>query len=254
MLRTVWDILDEDFTNLVKESINYSDLMRKCGYNNVGNRATVTKRIEKLNLSTDHFGKTFTPRTNNRTLPVVSITDIFIENSKYNSNQCIKKKLFEHFKWEYKCRECNIDSWQGQRISLELDHINGNNKDNRIENLRLLCPNCHSLTPTFRAKNKKPADKLKCIDCDNEINKQNLSGYCFKCAPKNRNIVPIALNKPTLNQLETDLKKLKTYEAVANKYNVPNNTIRKWIKHYNQNSKKEKPIEQYILDILNLEI
>lgn len=57
-------------------------------------------------------------------------------------------------KQEGKCAECGIDTWCGKSIKLELDHINGNGADNAEENLRCVCPNCHSQTPTYRAKNK----------------------------------------------------------------------------------------------------
>ena len=53
-----------------------------------------------------------------------------------------------------KCYNCNLTNWLGFNIPLELEHINGDNRDNRIENLILLCPNCHALTPTYRGKNK----------------------------------------------------------------------------------------------------
>lgn len=55
----------------------------------------------------------------------------------------------------HKCESCNLEEWLGNKIPLELDHINGVNNDNRIENLRILCPNCHALTPTYRGKNIK---------------------------------------------------------------------------------------------------
>jgi Zn finger protein HypA/HybF involved in hydrogenase expression len=53
----------------------------------------------------------------------------------------------------YKCEECEISDWRNKKISLELDHINGNFNDNSLKNVRLLCPNCHSQTPTFKSKN-----------------------------------------------------------------------------------------------------
>ena len=60
----------------------------------------------------------------------------------------------KHNLLEYKCSTCNIDSWNGKKLVLELDHINWNHTDNRLENLRFLCPNCHSQTDTFRGRNK----------------------------------------------------------------------------------------------------
>ena len=55
--------------------------------------------------------------------------------------------------------ECELTEWREQLITLELDHINGDNKDNSLDNLRLLCPNCHSQTPTYRGRNKNTGKK-----------------------------------------------------------------------------------------------
>ena len=66
------------------------------------------------------------------------------------------------------CRECGISSWQDKPIILELDHINGDNRDSRFENLRLLCPNCHSQTPTWRGRNIKGKRK-KCVNVDDDV-------------------------------------------------------------------------------------
>ena len=67
----------------------------------------------------------------------------------------LKTRLIEEGYKENKCERCSISEWQGEILVLELDHINGDNKDNRLENLKILCPNCHSLTPTFRGRNHK---------------------------------------------------------------------------------------------------
>ena len=66
----------------------------------------------------------------------------------------LKKRIIKAGVLENKCSSCGIDKWNGTDIVLQLDHINGKSKDHRLENLRLLCPNCHSQTPTWCGKNK----------------------------------------------------------------------------------------------------
>jgi Zn finger protein HypA/HybF involved in hydrogenase expression len=81
------------------------------------------------------------------------IKDLFTEaNAKYRSNHYLKKMIkdFELLPW--KCSCCNIENWQEKDITLELDHIDGSAHNCKLENLRLLCPNCHSQTDTFRGK------------------------------------------------------------------------------------------------------
>lgn len=79
---------------------------------------------------------------------------VFVANSTY-ARGAVKKRIIRKKLIEYKCELCKIDSWQGQKLSLHLDHINGINNDHRLENLRFLCPNCHSLQDTYAGKNVK---------------------------------------------------------------------------------------------------
>jgi len=81
--------------------------------------------------------------------------EVFVENSDY-SRHSLKKRIIKQNLMEYKCQCCGLgDKWNNEIISLQLDHINGINNDNRIENLRFLCPNCHSQQDTYAAKNRK---------------------------------------------------------------------------------------------------
>ena len=81
--------------------------------------------------------------------------EIFVENSSYARHN-LKKRILRFNLIPFICSECDLsDEWNGKKIVLQLDHINGINNDNRIENLRFLCPNCHSQQDTFAAKNIK---------------------------------------------------------------------------------------------------
>ena len=85
-----------------------------------------------------------------------------------------KNRLIKDLGWEYKCKECGQgDVWKGKKLTLELDHINGINNDHRLENLRFLCPNCHTQMPTNKGANVK-RKIYKCTDCNKKIIKGQL--------------------------------------------------------------------------------
>jgi hypothetical protein len=84
----------------------------------------------------------------------LALNEVLVNNKKIQSHH-LKLRLISLGIKEHKCECCGITKWNGQLTPIELDHINGNSSDNRIENLRILCPNCHAQTPTYRAKNKK---------------------------------------------------------------------------------------------------
>lgn len=90
-------------------------------------------------------------------------TEIFIKNS-HVSTQVVKRYLESESTYIHKCQICGITEWQDNIITLDLDHINGDNQDNRRENLRFICPNCHSQTNSYKGKNINRIDKEKVTD------------------------------------------------------------------------------------------
>lgn len=93
-----------------------------------------------------------------------SLFDIFSNKVKIRSSELRERLIKEGLK-ERKCEECEIENWNGKKIVFELDHIDGNNENNAFENLKILCPNCHSQTPTFRGrKDKGYLQQIKKID------------------------------------------------------------------------------------------
>lgn len=94
----------------------------------------------------------------------LSIDEVFTKNSTH-ANDLVRRHLEIHNLLDYACAKCGItDEWQGEKIVLELDHINGDRYDNRVDNLRFLCPNCHSQTSTFRGKNIGSKTKVSVTD------------------------------------------------------------------------------------------
>lgn len=81
---------------------------------------------------------------------------ILVKNSTYTNRTALKKRLVDEKILPYRCAICgNEGEWNSYPLVLQLDHINGINNDNRIENLRFLCPNCHSQTTTFSGRNRR---------------------------------------------------------------------------------------------------
>jgi hypothetical protein len=118
-----------------------------------GNYATVRRRIQELNLDTSHM----TGQTWNRGIvqaPSVSIEEYLNKRRPIQSFK-LKHRLIREGYFERKCYSCGRRVWRSQPIPLELEHRNGNPHDNSLDNLTLLCPNCHALTTAYRGKNKK---------------------------------------------------------------------------------------------------
>ena len=147
---------NEELTEAVKNSTSIRAVIQKLGLIPAGgNYVQIQSRIKLLAIDTSHFtGSAWSKRL--KLGPKDFDIQIVFENKRPYQSYKLKKRLFQLNIKQQNCEECKWSEISSDgRIPLELDHINGNPYDNRLENLRILCPNCHSLKPTHRGRNKK---------------------------------------------------------------------------------------------------
>lgn len=154
-MNKIYSLSDNEFKKLVESSKSYSDILRALELNPSGGSSSklLKKRIAELDLSIEHFDRNRGMAPDSRKY---NLDDVLVKNSTYQNIASLKRRLISSNRLEYKCAMChNTGEWNGQTLVLQLDHINGINNDHRIENLRFLCPNCHSLTDTYAGRNSK---------------------------------------------------------------------------------------------------
>ena len=211
---------------LVAESNSYAEILRKLGKSNSGTATRLLKqKLDDYEIS-HHFikDKGYKPGQS------IPLEEILVENRPYSSDK-LKKRLIEEGLKENKCEnpECGITDWHGHQLKFHLHHINGNHNDNRLENLMILCPNCHSLTENYSGKKLKSEQKY-CPDCHRPIGKN--STYCNHCGPKHSNQPGAKVAKedrPSKEEL-LELIKTKSFCEIGRIYGVSDNSIRKWCK------------------------
>jgi len=150
--RRTWT--DEELRDAVAHGRSVRDVVGKLGLKIAGGScAAIKKAINREGLSTEHFAK-YTSKAKGG-VAKRSIESAFTDGGKATKNT-IKRLLKRHSLIPYRCRCGLTDEWQGKKLVLQLEHINGSTKDNRLENLEWLCANCHSQTSTYAGRNRNP--------------------------------------------------------------------------------------------------
>lgn len=220
----------EEVKQKALECTSMKQLAQKLGYSANGGTSgqTIQKYCDYYNISLNHF--TNSPKNTIKRNP----ENIFIENS--TAGQTTLRRWYEKGKYtEYKCSICGQEPfWNGKELTLTLDHINGNNTDDRLENLRWVCPNCDRQLDTFCSKNmnydlrKKKKQISYCKDCGKEISYG--AERCIQCMGKFYR----QQERPSSDELLQLLKDNNgNFTKIGKIYSVSDNTIRKWCKAYN---------------------
>ena len=153
----IWLISKEDLINIVKSSTTIKQILSSFNLENKGsNYKTLKHRLKEDNIDYSHIklglGNNLGRKKSNKKIP---LSEILVVNSTYNRSN-LRERLLKEGLLENKCSECGQGPlWNNKVLVLQLDHINGISDDNRIENLRILCPHCHSQTDNFAGKNKR---------------------------------------------------------------------------------------------------
>lgn len=207
----------ENLKEFVESSKSYKEVLGHLGLSTSRmNYKKIQSAIEKENLATGHF-------LSNTVLP---LEELLVKNSTYCRGN-LKRRLYKE---GLKTRECELcgqeEEWKGKKMSLILDHINGINNDNRLENIRIVCPNCNATLDTHCGKNVKKKKKVK---------EKKLLPVDFH-VKKNENLRVV--ERPPYIELLDEITKLG-YRGTGKKYGVSDNAVRKWVKAYEKIIKQE---------------
>lgn len=232
----IWTTPKEVLEDIVNSSDTLAEVLKRMGVTGKGrNYKSIHQRCNSENIDISRFKENY---GKGRLRPHKELSELLVENST-SSRGNVKRRLIREGVLSEKCVKCGLGtSWKGEPLVLVLDHINGVDNDNRLENLRLLCPNCNSQTMTFAGRQRRvefnesgefklrplKEQKSACPHCSKVI--CNTSKQCNECRGKSLRKVP---DRPSLDNLRHEIEVLG-FSAVGRKYGVSDNSIRKWLR------------------------
>lgn len=229
----------EELKQAVSESFSVRQVLFKLGLVEAGgNYASIKSIMKRLDIDNTHFtGMGHLKGKVNHWSKSKPWDEVLIENSLQVLHSSQKRRLIAEGLLKSECACCGLkQEWQGKPLVLHIDHINGNPFDNQLDNLRPLCPNCHSQTDTYCAKNKKKKANIKkprkiilnksCVDCSKSIRQR--STRCNECLVKYTR-TQTKIDWPS-NDILLQMVKNYGYSATGRKLGVSNTAVKKRLK------------------------
>jgi hypothetical protein len=230
---------EAELRQAIASSRSWAEALRRLGYCPSGNNwKTLKKRARAMDIPTDHFDPNAAARERGR-CQRTPLTEILVEGSVYSRGR-LKGRLYEEGLKKRECELCGqSETWFGKPMSLILDHVNGVRDDNRLENLRIVCPNCAATLDTHCGRaariSRAPIDCLRCNKpfVPRRANQRYCSRECGSRWDRSGVRRPGArkVERPPHERLLNEVDQFG-YSATARKYGVTDNAVRKWLREY----------------------
>jgi hypothetical protein len=226
-------------------SFSWAETLRRLDYCPTGNNPrTIKKYVAQWGIDTSHFDP---DRARHRGLrsEAIPLSEVLVEGSKYSRGN-LKRRLYETGLKQRRCEICGQgEIWRGDPIALILDHANGVRDDNRLENLRIVCPNCAAALPTHCGRGlRKPPVELECRGCGKRfVRRHSKQRYCSRdCGQRASGERQRRVQRPSYEQLLAELE-ASGYCSVGRKYGVSDKAIRKWVRAYEREAARTEANE-----------
>jgi hypothetical protein len=237
---------EAEATAAIARSKSYAEALRWVGMCGTGGgTVTLRKWAERWGIATEHFDPYASNRGLRRREPR-PLAEVMVTNSNYSRSN-LKRRLYEEVLKQPICELCGQgELWHGKRMALILDHINGDGRDHRLENLRIVCANCAATLDTHCGR-KLRLSPIQCARCKREfLPRYSAQRFCSRnCGqrgdgsgkgtprPQQRKVP-----RPSYEQLKNDLLHT-SWLAVGRKYGVSDNAVRKWIRWYERDAEAQ---------------
>jgi hypothetical protein len=238
---------EEEARLAVATSLCYSEALQKLGLRPAGGNHSLFRRYvdEIWQIPTDHFDPDHARHSRLKRAARVPLEEVLVVGSSYRRGS-LKARLYEAGLRERRCEMCGqSEDWMGARMSLILDHINGVPDDNRLENLRIVCPNCAATLDTHCGRKNRLGPR-PCARCGAEfIPRNRRQAYCSRDCGTRHNVgrqdphpQTRKVERPSYEQLQADLASM-SFLAVGRKHGVSDNAVRKWLRWYERQAARE---------------